>query len=125
MATHMKGVESTVLVSDSIAPAGLPDGEYDFGELKVSIKEGRSLLESGRLAGSTIRLRDAVRNMVELAGFPLDEAVEMATSTPARIVGVDDRKGSLTPGMDADITVINGNFSIVLTMVEGSIVYRR
>jgi N-acetylglucosamine-6-phosphate deacetylase len=125
MAVRLKGVESTALVSDSIAPAGMSDGEYNFGGLKISVKEGRSLLESGRLAGSTIRLCDAVKNMVELAGLPLAEAVEMATLTPARIVGVDDRKGSLVPGMDADITVLDRNFSIMLTMVEGRIVHRR
>jgi N-acetylglucosamine-6-phosphate deacetylase len=125
MVTHLKGAKSTALVSDSIAPAGLADGEYDFGGLKISVKEGRSLMESGRLAGSTIRLCDAVRSMVELADIPIAEAVEMATSTPARIVGVEDRKGSLVPGMDADITVLDRDLSTLLTMVEGSIVYKR
>ena len=125
MAVRLKGAESTALVSDSIAPAGMSDGEYDFGGLKVSVREGRSLLESGRLAGSTIRLYDAVRNMVELADSSKAEAVEMATSTPARIAGVDDRKGSLVPGMDADITVLDRDLSVMLTMVEGRIVHRR
>jgi len=125
MAVRLKGAESTALVSDSMAPAGMSDGEYDFGELKISVKEGRSLLESGRLAGSTIRLCDAVRSMVELADSPIAKAVEMATSTPARIVGVDDRKGSLVPGMDADITVLDRDLSVMLTMVEGRIVHRR
>jgi len=125
MAVRLKGTESTALVSDSIASAGMSDGEYDFGGLKVSVREGRSLLESGRLAGSTIRLCDAVRSMVELADSSIAEAVEMATSTPARIVGVDDRKGSLVPGMDADITVLDRDLSVMLTMVEGRIVHRR
>ncbi|TEU13100.1 N-acetylglucosamine-6-phosphate deacetylase [Candidatus Bathyarchaeota archaeon] len=125
MAVRLKGTESTALVSDSIAPAGMSDGEYDFGGLKVSVKKGRSLLESGRLAGSTIRLCDAVRNIVEFTDSSIAEAVEMATSTPARIVGVDDRKGSLVPGMDADITVLDRDLSVMLTMVEGRIVHRR
>ena len=125
MAVRLKGTESTALVSDSIAPAGMSDGEYDFGGLKISLREGRSLLESGRLAGSTIRLCDAVRNIVELTDSSIAEAVEMATSTPARIIGVDDRKGSLVPGMDADITVLDRDLSVMLTMVEGRIVHRR
>jgi len=124
MAVRLKGVESTALVSDSIAPAGMSDGEYDFGGLKISVREGRSLLDSGRLAGSTIRLCDAVRSMVELADSSIAEAVEMATLIPARIAGVEDRKGSLVPGMDADITVLDRNFSVMLTMVEGRIVDR-
>ena len=72
---------------------------------------------------------DAVLARVQAPACMVDstiaEAVEMATSTPARIVGVDDMKGSLVPGMDADITVLDRNFSVMLTMVEGRIVHRR
>ena len=100
MASKLKGAKMTALVSDSIAAAGLPDGEYEFGGQKVYVREGRSALESGRLAGSTIGLCDAVRNMVRLAGFTVPEAVEMASATPSRIIGASNRKGSLAPGMD-------------------------
>ncbi len=120
-----KGAGKTALVSDSIKPAGLDDGEYRLGDQIVRLKGGRCTVGSGLLAGSTIRLYDAVRNMVELAGVPLAEAVEMASSTPASIIGISDRKGCLKPGMDADLTVLDHYYSVLLTMVGGKIVYKK
>lgn len=125
LAATTKGAGKMALVSDSIMLAGLPEGEYPFGDQTVRLRGRRCLLESGVLAGSTIRLCEAVGNMVELAGIPVAEAVEMASSTPARIIGVDDRKGCLKPGMDADLTVLKRNFSVLLTMVGGEIVYEK
>jgi len=122
---RLKGTARTALVSDSIAAAGLPDGDYSLGGMKVAVRHGKSLLESGTLAGSTIRLCDAVRNMVEKADVPLREAVEMASTTPARVAGAADRKGSIAPGMDADITVLDRGLSVMLTMVEGRVVYEK
>ncbi|MFQ6053352.1 MAG: N-acetylglucosamine-6-phosphate deacetylase, partial [Candidatus Bathyarchaeia archaeon] len=120
-----KGAERTALVSDSIGPAGLPDGEYLSGGRRVILESGRCLLELGVLAGSTIRLCEAVRNMMELTGRPLTEAVEMASTTPARIIGAADRKGRLEPGLDADLTVFDRRFNVLLTMVGGRVVYER
>ncbi len=122
---RLKGAGRTALVSDSIAAAGLPDGDYSLGGMKVAVRHGKSLLESGTLAGSTIRLCDAVRNMVERADAPLREAVEMASTTPARVAGAADRRGSIAPGMDADITVLDRGLSVMLTMVEGRVVYEK
>jgi len=118
-----KGAGKTALVSDAVAPAGLGDGEYMLGGERVRVEKGRCLLRSGALAGSIIRLSDAVRNMVKLAGSPVAEAVEMASTTPARILGLAERKGRLVPGMDADLTVLDKGFSVRLTMVGGRIVY--
>jgi N-acetylglucosamine-6-phosphate deacetylase len=122
---RLKGVGRTALVSDSIAAAGLPDGDYSLGGMKVAVRHGKSLLESGTLAGSTIRLCDAVRNMVKKADVPLREAVEMASATPSRVAGAADRKGGIAPGMDADITVLDRGLSVMLTMVEGRVVYEK
>ena len=123
LAARLKGSGATALISDAIAPAGLPEGEYEFGGAKVTVRQGRCLLESGSLAGSAIMLCEAVGNMVGLAGFSPEDAVEMASSTPARIAGAADRKGRLAPGMDADITVLDREFSVLLTMVGGRVVY--
>lgn len=125
MAAKLKGPGMTALVSDSIAAAGLPDGEYEFGGQKVYVREGRSALESGRLAGSTIGICDAVRNMMRLACFTVPEAVEMASATPSRIIGASDRKGSLAPGMDADIAILDRDLYVLVTLVGGEIAYRR
>ena len=125
IAAKLKGASMTALVSDSITASGLPNGEYEFMGKKLSVIEGRSTLESGRLAGSTIGLCDAVRNMVCYADFTVSEAVEMASMTPSRIIGLSNRKGNLAPGMDADITVLDRNLSVLATLVDGKITYRR
>jgi N-acetylglucosamine-6-phosphate deacetylase len=125
LAVNAKGPGRTALVSDAISAAGQPDGEYQLGAEKILVECGRSFLESGALAGSTIRLCDAVRYAVETAGFPVTEAIEMASSTPARIIGAEGQTGRLAPGMDADITVLNRGYSVLLTMVGGDVVYER
>jgi N-acetylglucosamine-6-phosphate deacetylase len=125
LAVNAKGPGRTVLVSDAISAAGMPDGEYQLGAEKILVEGGKSFLESGVLAGSTIRLSDAVRYAVETAGFPLTEAVEMASSTPARIIGMAERKSRLAPGMDADLTVLGRDYAVLLTMVDGGVVYER
>ncbi|MFB0557693.1 MAG: N-acetylglucosamine-6-phosphate deacetylase [Candidatus Bathyarchaeia archaeon] len=124
LAAKSKGSRRTALVSDGIAPTGLPDGEYRFGKEKVRVERGRCVLGSGVLAGSAIRLCDAVRNTVD-AGFPITESVEMASTTPAGIIGVDDYKGRLAEEMDADLTVMSRDFSVLLTLVGGRVVYER
>jgi len=121
----VKGAEKTVLVSDSAMPAGLRDGEYLLGDEKVYLKGDRCSLESGGLAGSTIRLCDAVQSMVELGGFPITRAVEMASLSPARVLDFANRKGCLKPGWDADLTVFDQKFTVLFTMVEGRIVHMR
>jgi len=93
LAARAKGSRRTALVSDAISAAGLPNGEYRLGVEKVRVEGGRSLLESGALAGSTIRLCDAVRYAVETAGLPVTDAIEMA------MVGgsVVYERGKITP----------------------------
>ena len=124
LAAKSKGSGRTALVSDAIAPTGLPDGEYRFGGRRVRLEGGRCILGSGVLAGSNIRLCDAVKNMVD-AGFHITESVEMASTTPAGIIGVSDHKGRLAEGLDADLTVMSRDFSVLLTMVGGKVVYER
>jgi len=123
--SRLKGPGNVALVSDATPPTGLPDGKYSFGGLKIIVADGKSTLESGSLAGSTITLSDALRNMVRLAGSSLREAVEMASTTPARIAGYSESKGRLAPGFDSDITILDRGLNPVLTIVSGKIVYRR
>ena len=125
MVARAKGPKKVALVSDCIATAGLPEGAYDFGGQKVYVKGRKNILDSGHLAGSTIRLSDAITNMVRLSKLSVREATEMATATPARIIGVSDRKGRIAPGMDADVVVLDRNLSVKFTMIEGNIVYKR
>ncbi len=125
LTARLKGAQKTALVSDSIPPAGLPDGDYSLGDERVHVLNGRCLLDSGAPAGSAIRLSDAVREAVGRTGLTIAEAVEMASTTPAKVAGLADRKGRLEPGMDADLVVLDGGFNVLMTMVGGRVVYER
>lgn len=115
---RMKGYDKVVLVSDAISATGLPDGEYELGGLEISVKDGVSTLRSGVLAGSTLMLDRAVKNMIELAKVPVSEAIKMATLNPARVLGLET-KGEIKPGVDADITMLDRNFKVRSVMIRG------
>ena len=103
--------------------AGMPDGEYELGGQKVVVKDGAVRLPDGTLAGSCLTLDAAVRNVREFTGRPLAECLQMATLTPARSIGVADRKGSLEPGKDADIVLLTPQLNVAKTIVGGNVVY--
>jgi N-acetylglucosamine-6-phosphate deacetylase len=88
------------------------------------VKDGVSRLESGDFAGSTLTMDRAVRNMMRLVGTPLQTAVKMATINPAAVVNVDENKGSLELGKDADIVIIDDEINVHLTIVKGNIMYK-
>jgi len=115
-----KGPDKIVLVTDALKAAGLPDGASVLGDLEVIVKDGVCRLPSGVLAGSMLRLMDAVRNMASL-GIPLIECVRMASANPAKAVGVFHETGSIAPGKLADITVVDGNFNILYVMSNGRV----
>ncbi|HBK60319.1 MAG TPA: N-acetylglucosamine-6-phosphate deacetylase, partial [Firmicutes bacterium] len=82
-------------------------GDYELGGQHVIVTSGAARLDTGVLAGSTLSMDVAVRNMIKFAGIPLHASIAMATSTPARIIGLADRKGRIQPGMDADIVLLD------------------
>lgn len=124
-----KGPDRIALVTDSIRAAGMPDGEESIlgsleNGIKVIVEDGVAKLpDRTSFAGSVATTDRLVRNMVNLAGAPLCDAVRMASITPANIMGVSDTKGSLVPGKDADIVIFNDNVEIAKTIVKGRVVY--
>ena len=115
-----KGPERTILVSDAIRCAGMPDGDYLLGESQITMQDGVARTASGQLAGSTIYLADAVRHMVLATSTGLQTAVQMATSTPAKAMGIESTKGSLNKGRDADLVVMDDDLKIVQVWSRGS-----
>lgn len=97
IAALCKGAAGVALISDSMEAAGLPDGQYDLGGQAVYVKEGAARLENGVLAGSTLLMHQAVRNMITLAGIAPETVIPMATSTPADAVGAKGF-GRIEPG---------------------------
>ena len=118
-----KGTDRSVLITDCMCAGGLPDGIYQLGELPVIVQEGVARTECGSLAGSTLSLNKAIKNMTQLAGIPELDAVRMASETPARTLGVDDRLGAIAPGMDASLTVMDNDFNVLLTLIRGQQVF--
>jgi N-acetylglucosamine-6-phosphate deacetylase len=122
---RLKGADHVLLVSDASTIAGCSPGDYDSGGLQVTVHP-EGFATSGRgggwLAGSTITLLDAVQRAVQLAGIPLHEAVYMATLAPARLLKLDQRKGNIAPGCDADLLVLNQDLSLRQVMVRGEVI---
>ena len=126
----IKGPDRTALITDAMRGAGMPEGESILGSLKnglpVIIEDGVAKLpDRTSFAGSVATFDRLVRNMITMADVPLLDAVRMASTTPARIMGMHDRKGSLARGKDADIVIFDENINVGMTMVEGRIVYNQ
>ncbi len=117
------GMERVVLITDANAAAGLPDGTYEIGGRKRIVKDGRSVLEDGTIAGSTATMDTCVRNLHRTVGVPLLAAVRMASLNPARAIGLAGRIGSLHQGKAANLIVMDGDLNIYLTLVRGKIVH--
>lgn len=123
LTVRLKGADKVVLVSDSIKPAGLPNGDYVFDRREYFVKEGLIKLPSGVIAGSSICLDDAIHNMVEKVGVTVTDAIQMATDTPAKALRLHS-KGRLQEGCDADIVVMNQSFHVLETIIEGKTVFK-
>ncbi|MDO4806131.1 MAG: N-acetylglucosamine-6-phosphate deacetylase [Coriobacteriales bacterium] len=118
-----KGWEHVVLITDCLSCGGLPDGDYFIGELPIRLRNGEARLkEGGNLAGSTLTLAKAVRNVVRWGIVTAEQAIRMATEVPARSCGMGDRCGAILPGRDADLTVLDGELNLVETYVGGELV---
>lgn len=119
LATYrMFGADRMVLISDSICPAGLPDGEYASGGLPVMLKDGVARLPDGTIAGSCATLWDCVKTTAA-AGIPFEDALRMATRTPAELLGVP--KGRIAVGYDADLLVLSEEGEIETVIIGGRI----
>lgn len=114
-----KGYDHVLLVSDGTAATGMPDGKYRLGNFEVTVKDGVCRNSEGKLAGSTLTLDLAVRNMVAL-GVPLADAVSMATVLPARRLGLAGKKGIIAVGADADLVILTPDLRITGVMTRGA-----
>ena len=113
----------TILITDAMRATGLADGEYDLGGHVITVKDGVARTETGSLAGSTLSMDMALRNMIRFTGLSLSEAIPMATSVPAEAMGIKGQKGVLAPDADADVVILDTNLNVWLTMIAGQVVY--
>jgi N-acetylglucosamine-6-phosphate deacetylase len=120
-----KGIDQTVLITDAMMATGTVDGDYHFAGMHVSVRDGIARTQSGSLAGSTLTMDKAVQNVMQFAGLTPQQAVTMATLSPARAMHIEDRKGQLAAGHDADILILDKDLNVQKTIIAGEIVYER
>lgn len=126
----VKGPYKIALITDAMRAAGSPPGEYILGNKDAGVKvivedDVAKLPDRSAFAGSVSTADRLVRNMVRMADVPLRDAILMMSTTPARIMGVGDRKGSLIAGKDADIVIFNEDIQIQKTIIGGRQVYSK
>ncbi len=115
--------EKLILITDAMRAGCMKCGTYDLGGRSVEVDEGKEVLEDGTLAGSVLKMNEALLNMTTYTSMNLVEVVSSATKIPAGKLGVN--KGELREGYDADIVIFDENFSIISTIVSGEVKYKR
>ena len=122
LAYKVKGPRHIILVTDTMRAAGISDGEYDLGGLRVVVADGAARLkESGALAGSTLQLNVALANIVEITKLPLSEAIISSSLSAACSLALPERIGRIQPGFIADIAIIDDKFKVHKTFVNGEL----
>jgi N-acetylglucosamine-6-phosphate deacetylase len=110
-------------ITDCLPAGGLPYGEYTLGGTKIIYNDIVCRLEDGTVAGSVLPLNKGVWNVYTNSNIPLNECVNGATLNPATAIGIEDRKGSLDVGKDADIIITDDSFNVQKTIIGGEIRY--
>ena len=125
MITKVKGPDKLILVTDCMRAGGKEDGESSLGGQKVIVKDGSARLGDGNLAGSILKLNDALKNMMIHTDIPVEEAIQYVTINPATVINVQDRKGTLEKGKDADIIIFDEHVNIQTTIGKGMVIYEK
>ena len=124
MLLKCKGWDKVIAITDSIMAAGLPDGNYKLGVNDVVVKDGDAVLASnGVRAGSTLTLAQALRNIVKFTDHPVQDVIPLMTINPAKALRMDDRKGTLEAGKDADMVLLDDELNVVMTVGLGRVIY--
>jgi len=116
---NLKGPGTAVLITDAVSATGMPDGRYRLGSFEVEVK-GKECTSDGRLAGSVLRLDQAVRNVMEFTGRNLQETVQLASANPAAIIG-EKCRGVIAAGAQADVLVLSPSGEVRTTIMSGQI----
>ncbi len=118
-----KGLQKILLVTDCMQAGGLTDGEYELGGQKVTVSDGKCLLDSGTIAGSVLKLNDGLKNFHDNVTQRLEEIIPVVTLNQAKYLGLENVIGSLEEDKQADIVIMNDQFEIQKTIVKGTTEY--
>lgn len=117
-----KGRDYAVMITDALMVKGLPVGtivKFGGNDIELYPDGSAHLVEAKSLAGSTLKVNEGLKVLVEKAMIPFDAALNSCTLNPARLLEIDDRKGKLVAGHDADVVVLNDDYSVEMTYLKG------
>lgn len=123
MLATLLGSRRLVGITDALAGAGLQSATFEFAGQQAHVEEGVARLEDGTITGSVLTMDQALRNLVEMTGMSLSDAVAALAANPARVAGAAARKGELSPGYDADLLVFDQSLTLCATLCKGSVAY--
>jgi N-acetylglucosamine-6-phosphate deacetylase len=122
LAYRAKGARGIRLVTDATAAAGMPAGEYRLGGRTISVADGAPRGADNAIAGSALTMEAAVQNAMHLIGIPIEEIAQLPSGNSARLLGLERPKGTIAPGLEADLVVLNQALAVEATMVAGRLV---
>ena len=124
LVASLKG-EQMVLITDCTRAGGMPDGEYTLGGQPIFVKGIECRLKDGTIAGSVLKLNEAVRNVLANSDLTISQAVNMASLNPARRIGLSASKGSIEAGKDADFAIVDDAIDVQATILGGRVIYQK
>ena len=118
-----KPADKMTLITDAMRAKHMPDGVSELGGQVVIVKNGEARLENGTLAGSVLKMNNAVKNVMKFLNLPLEEVVKLASQNPAKNLGVFDQMGSIKEGKRADFVILDKDLNVVQTVRNGKVIY--
>lgn len=118
-----KPADKMTLITDAMRAKHMPDGVSELGGQVVIVKNGEARLENGTLAGSVLKMNNAVKNVMKFLNLPLEEVVKLASQNPAKSLGVFDQMGSIKEGKRADFVILDKDLNVVQTVRNGKVIY--
>lgn len=125
LAYRIKGRDGFILVSDAMRAKCLGDGHYELGGQDVMVSGGKATLKNGTLAGSVLKLDEGVKRMIRDSICTLEDTIYLTSINPAKQLNLYGRKGSIAPGKDGDLVVLDDQYDVVMTLCHGKVVYQR
>ncbi|MGW7898461.1 N-acetylglucosamine-6-phosphate deacetylase [Staphylococcus shinii] len=121
IAYKQKGNKRFFLITDAMRAKGMPDGEYDLGGQNVKVKGSEARLASGALAGSILKMNEGLKNLIKFTGASLDDLWRVTSLNQAIALNIEDNKGSIAVGKDADIVVVDDDMQVLTTIKSGEV----
>lgn len=122
---NILGPKRTIPITDGMQAIGLGDGKFIYNGVEYESKDGAARYKDGTLIGTALGLNQMLQKFIVFTRCPLSDAIKSVTENPAQLLGLEDRKGTITPGKDADLVLLDSDLSVYATLVGGKIVFRK